>query len=152
MTNSFRIERDSLGEVKVPESAYYGAQTVRARENFPVSGILMPKEFIHVMGIIKKAAAEVNLKLSLLTEDIAEAIVSAADEIIKGKMDGEFVVDVFQTGSGTSTNMNINEVIANRANEILGGKKGEYKFVTPNDHVNLSQSTNDAYPTAIKIA
>lgn len=149
MADSFRIEKDSMGEVKVPDSAYYGAQTVRARENFPVSDILMPKAFIHVLGIIKKATAEVNLQLSLLTGDIAEAIISAADEIIKGKMDGEFVVDVFQTGSGTSTNMNANEVIANRANELMGGKRGQKHPVHPNDHVNMGQSSNDVIPSAI---
>ncbi len=149
MANSFRIESDSLGDVKVPESAYYGAQTVRAQDNFPVSEILMPKEFIHVLGIIKKAAAEVNLQLNLLTGNIAEAIVSVADEITRGEMDGEFVLDVFQTGSGTSTNMNVNEVIANRASELMGGKRGQKYPVHPNDHVNMGQSSNDVIPSAI---
>ena len=151
MDGLFRIEKDSMGNVKVPESAYYGAQTVRARDNFPISGIRMPKAFIRVLGKLKKAAARVNLQLGLLPHNIAEAIFSASDEIINGRMDEEFVVDVFQTGSGTSSNMNVNEVIANRASELMGGSRGQKEPVHPNDHVNMGQSSNDIVPTAIHI-
>jgi fumarate hydratase, class II len=151
MDDRYRIEKDSMGEVKVPESVYYGAQTVRARDNFPISGIRMPTAFIRVLGNIKKAAAEVNLQLGLLPRDIADAILSAAEEVVNGRMDDEFVVDVFQTGSGTSTNMNINEVIANRASELMGGCRGQKDPVHPNDHVNRGQSSNDVIPTAIHV-
>jgi len=151
MDDGYRIEKDSMGEVKVPEPVYYGAQTVRARDNFPISGIRMPTAFIRVLGNVKKAAAEVNLQLGLLPRDIADAILSAADEVVDGKMDDEFVVDVFQTGSGTSTNMNMNEVIANRASELMGGSRGQKEPVHPNDHVNRGQSSNDVIPTAIHV-
>lgn len=151
MNGAYRIEKDSMGEVKVPKSAYYGAQTVRAMENFPISGILMPIEFIRVLGKVKRAAAEVNFKLGLLDREIAEAIFAASDEIINGKMDSEFAVDIFQTGSGTSTNMNMNEVIANRASELMGGSLGQKRPVHPNDHVNRGQSSNDVIPTAIHV-
>jgi len=148
----YRIERDSLGEVKVPDSAYYGAHTQRALENFPISGRRMPREFIRAMGIIKCAAAEANMSLGLLDRELGEAIVRAAREVTEGAFDHEFVVDVYQTGSGTSTNMNANEVIANRAIELLGGTIGTKTPVHPNDHVNRSQSSNDVIPSALHIS
>ena len=147
----YRIERDSMGEVKVPKSAYYGAQTQRAVENFPISGIGFPAKFIRALAIIKHAAASANQELELLDPKIAEVIRKAASEVMEGKLDREFVVDIFQTGSGTSTNMNANEVIANRALELLGKQRGS-KEVHPNDHVNMSQSSNDVIPTAIHIS
>ena len=147
----YRMERDSMGEVKVPKSAYYGAQTQRAVENFPVSGIGFPAKFIRALAIIKHAAASANQELELLDPKIAEVIRKAASEVMEGKLDREFVVDIFQTGSGTSTNMNANEVIANRALELLGKQRGG-KEVHPNDHVNMSQSSNDVIPTAIHIS
>ncbi len=150
--NEYRIETDSLGEVKVPQSAYYGAQTQRASENFPISGYRMPREFIRALGIIKLAAAEANVKLRLLDKKIGNAIVRAAKEVIEAKFDHDFIVDVYQTGSGTSTNMNANEIIANRAIELLGGKIGSKNPVHPNDHVNKGQSSNDVIPSAIHIA
>lgn len=155
MVNSnqkYRIEKDSMGSVKVPAGAYYGAQTQRAIENFPISGRRFGREFLHALGLIKYAAAAANSELGLLGRRIARAIEKASDEVIQGKWDEQFVLDIFQTGSGTSTNMNANEVIANRANEILGGKKGVYHPVHPNDHVNLGQSSNDVFPSAIHIA
>ena len=148
----YRIEIDSLGEVKVPAAEYYGAQTQRALENFPVSGKRMPREFIRAMGIIKLAAAECNMELGLLENKLGKAIVQAAEEVIEGKFDHDFVVDVYQTGSGTSTNMNTNEIIANRAIELLGGEIGSRKPVHPNDHVNKGQSSNDVFPSAIHIS
>ncbi|ACZ41343.1 fumarate lyase [Thermobaculum terrenum ATCC BAA-798] len=148
----FRIERDSMGEVRVPADAYYGAQTQRAVENFPISDLRFPRRFIKALGQIKMAAAEVNADLGLLDPEIARAIVQAAQEVIEGKMDSQFVVDIFQTGSGTSTNMNANEVIANRAIELLGGEIGTKSPVHPNDHVNLGQSSNDVIPTAIHVS
>ena len=147
----YRIERDSMGEVKVPKSAYYGAQTQRAVDNFPVSGIGFPPRFIRALAIIKHAAASANQELGLLDPKIADVIRQAAREVMEGKLDREFVVDIFQTGSGTSTNMNANEVIANRAVELLGKQKGS-KEVHPNDHVNMSQSSNDVIPTAIHVS
>src|SRR2546427_1569729 len=147
----YRVERDSMGEVKVPKSAYYGAQTQRAVENFPISGIGFPPRFIRALAIIKHAAASVNQELGLLDSKTADAIRRAATEVMEGKLDKEFLVDIFQTGSGTSTNMNANEVIANRALEILGKERGS-KEVHPNDHVNMSQSSNDVIPTAIHVA
>ena len=147
----FRIEKDSMGEMQVPASSYYGAQTQRAVINFPISPLRFPRSFIRAMGLIKKAAALVNLDLSRLDKDIAAAIMQAADEVIGGKLDDQFVVDIFQTGSGTSTNMNTNEVIANRAIEIRGGRIGS-REVHPNDHVNMSQSSNDVIPTAIHVS
>lgn len=149
---NYRIETDSMGEVKVPKTAYYGAQTQRAFDNFPVSDKRMPRSFIRALGLIKKAAAETNADLEILDRSIAEAISLAADEVIHGKMDHDFVVDVYQTGSGTSSNMNANEVIANRAIELLGGEIGSKRPVHPNDHVNKGQSSNDVIPTAIHIA
>ncbi|MGQ9859862.1 MAG: class II fumarate hydratase [Thermodesulfobacteriota bacterium] len=148
----FRIERDSMGELRVPVWAYYGAQTQRALENFPISGRRMPRELIHALGLVKLAAARANMDLGLLDLRLGEAISRASMEVAEGRLDGEFVVDVFQTGSGTSTNMNANEVIANRANEILGAPRGAKSPVHPNDHVNMSQSSNDVIPTAIHVA
>ena len=147
----YRIEKDSMGEMQVPVSSYYGAQTQRAVLNFPISGLRFPRPFIRALGLIKKAAAETNLELGLLDEEIAPAILEAAGEVAEGKLDEQFVVDIFQTGSGTSTNMNTNEVIANRAIEIRGGKIGS-RDVHPNDHVNMGQSSNDVIPTAIHVS
>ena len=147
---STRTERDSLGEVQVPADALYGAQTQRAVENFHISGLRPRPAFIWSMGVIKRAAAEVNHDLGLLDAQRAEAIVQAAQEVMDGKWNDQFVVDPFQAGAGTSHNMNVNEVIANRATQIMGGKLGEY-LVHPNDHVNMSQSTNDTIPTAIRL-
>ena len=147
-----RIERDSMGEMPVPAKAYYGAQTARAVENFPISGLRFSRRFVAALGTIKAACARVNMELGLLDPTIGAAIVGAAMEVAEGRLDGEFVVDVFQTGSGTSTNMNANEVIANRALELLGAKRGDKSRVHPNDHVNMSQSTNDVFPTAIHVA
>lgn len=151
---STRIESDLLGEKKLPKDAYYGVQTQRALENFNISWSKLSSHsrFIKALAMVKIAAAKTNNLLGILDTSLCDAIVKAGEEVMTGKFDKEFPVDMIQGGAGTSTNMNINEVIANRANEILGGKKGEYKFITPNDHVNLSQSTNDAYPTSIKIA
>jgi fumarate hydratase class II len=150
MEDNFRIERDSLGELRVPKDALYGVQTQRAVQNFPISGLRPWRAFIWSMATIKRAAAEVNHDLGLLDERRAAAIVQAAQEVIDGKWDDQFVVDPFQAGAGTSHNMNTNEVIANRATQILGGKPGEYE-VHPNDHVNMAQSTNDTIPTAIRL-
>jgi fumarate hydratase class II len=149
---NYRIESDSMGEVKVPAAAYYGAQTQRAVQNFPISGLRFPREFIRAMGLIKRAAARVNLELGFLSQAVAEAIIQAATEAAEGKLDEQFPVDIFQTGSGTSTNMNANEVIANRAIELLGGEVGSKTPVHPNDHVNRGQSSNDVIPTAIHVA
>jgi fumarate hydratase class II len=146
-----RLERDSMGELPVPADAYYGAQTQRAVLNFPISGLTMPPDMIHALARVKAAAAEVNAGLGLLEAKIADAIVAAANEVAEGRLDDQFPIDVYQTGSGTSTNMNLNEVIANRATEILGGDRGT-KLVHPNDHVNTGQSSNDTIPTAIHIA
>ncbi len=148
---NFRTEADSMGEMKVPADAYYGAQTARAVENFPISNLRLPREFIRALGLIKKHGAAANERLKLLPPKISQAVQQAAQEVADGKFDSQFVVDVFQTGSGTSTNMNANEVIANRAIEIVGGKRGD-KSVHPNDHVNKGQSSNDVIPTAIHLA
>ena len=148
----FRIEKDSMGEFKVPAKAYYGANTMRAVVNFPISDLRFPRSFIRAMGEIKKAAAQTNQDLGLLDAKLAKAIIQAADEVADGKLDNQFVLDIFQTGSGTSTNMNANEVIANRAIEVLGGVIGSKKPVHPNDHVNIGQSSNDVIPTAIHLA
>lgn len=150
--SDFRFETDSLGPVKVPAPAYYGAQTQRALENFPISGRRMSREFIRALGIIKGAAAQANMELGLLEPKLGAAIVQAAEEVVDGKFDVDFVVDVYQTGSATSTNMNANEIIANRAIELLGGQIGSKKPVHPNDHVNKGQSSNDVIPTAIHVA
>lgn len=151
MADSVRVERDSLGEKEVPADAYYGIQTVRAIENFPISGLHPYPAFVWAMAAIKKAAAEVNQGLGLLDKSRSQAIAAAAQEVMDGKFTDQFVVDPFQAGAGTSHNMNINEVIANRAIEILDGQKGDYSILSPNDHVNMSQSTNDTIPTAIRL-
>jgi len=148
----WRIERDSLGEVRVPADALYGAQTQRAVENFPVSGLRPYPAWIVATAIVKRAAAEVNMALGHLDREIGEAIVQAAQEIIAGRWHDQFVVDPFQAGAGTSHNMNANEVIANRAGELLGEARGTYRRVHPNDHVNMAQSTNDVIPTVIRIS
>jgi fumarate hydratase class II len=147
-----RIETDSFGPIDVPADHYWGAQTQRSLQNFRIGGETMPLPLIHAYGLLKKAAALTNMKLGLLDAKIGDAIVKAADEVATGKMDAEFPLVVWQTGSGTQTNMNVNEVISNRAIEILGGTKGSKKPVHPNDHVNLSQSSNDSFPTAMHIA
>jgi fumarate hydratase class II len=149
--NEFRVERDSMGEVRVPKQAYYGAQTQRAVENFKISGIGFPVKFIRALALVKFAAAQTNESLGLLDGQKADAIRNAAREVMEGRHDQEFVVDIFQTGSGTSTNMNANEVIANRAAELLGKPRGG-KDIHPNDHVNMGQSSNDVIPTAIHVA
>lgn len=149
---SDRIESDSLGDVKVPSDKYYGAQTQRSFENFKIGNEKFPREFIRAYGILKKSAAIVNNKFGKLPDDILSPIKKAADEVIEGKLDDHFPLVVWQTGSGTQTNMNFNEVISNRAIEILGGELGSKTPVHPNDHVNMSQSTNDTFPTAINIA
>src|SRR2546430_15273565 len=148
----YRIERDSMGEVRVPAGALYGAQTQRAVENFPISGLRFPRPFLRAMGMIKGAAASANQDLKLMDPDMAAAIQQASKEVEDGTHDAEFPLDIFQTGSGTSTNMNANEVIAHRANEILGHPLGEKGVVHPNDHVNMGQSSNDVIPTAIHVA
>jgi len=147
-----RIERDSLGELRVPTRAYYGVQTMRAKENFPISDLRFPRQFIRALGQIKGAAARINMGLGLLDATPGNAIVRATAEVADGALDDQFVLDIFQTGSGTSTNMNANEVIASRANELLGGKRGDKSPVHPNDHVNMGQSSNDVIPTAIHLA
>jgi len=152
MAESFRTERDPLGEVQVPADAYYGAQTQRAVENFPISGLRAPDDLVTATILVKKAAAEANAQLGRLRPDVAAAIVEAADEILGGSLRDQFVVDVYQAGAGTSHNMNANEVLANRAGEILSEPRGTYRRVHPNDHVNEGQSTNDVYPTATRLA
>jgi fumarate hydratase class II len=147
-----RIERDSMGEVKIPDGALWGAQTQRAVENFSISDLCFERRFIHALGHVKRACARANVELGLLDERLADAITQACDEVIAGRWDDQFPVDVFQTGSGTSTNMNANEVIANRAIQLLGGEVGSRAPVHPNDHVNMSQSSNDVIPTAIHVA
>src|SRR5215467_7194018 len=147
-----RIEHDSIGEIRIPAGALYGAQTQRAVENFRISNLRLPREFIRAMGLIKLASARTNMDLGLLDKKIGNAILSAAQEAIDGKLDAHFVVDIFQTGSGTSTNMNTNEVISNRAIQMLGGVVGSRKPVHPNDHVNMGQSSNDVIPTAMHVA
>lgn len=148
---SFRIEKDSMGEIRVPEEAYYGAQTQRAADNFPISSLRFSSPFISALGLIKATAARVNADLGLLDEVRANAIVNAATEVADGKLDEHFVLDIFQTGSGTSTNMNANEVISRRANELLEAD-GAQERVHPNDHVNMGQSSNDTIPTAIRLS
>jgi aspartate ammonia-lyase len=147
-----RKEKDTMGEVEVPDQAYYGVQTARAVANFPISGIRPHPVFIKATAMIKWAAAQANMACGKLDKKIGKAITQAAQQVIDGKWNDQFVVDVFQAGAGTSHNMNTNEVIANLAIESLGGKRGEYKLVHPNDHVNMSQSTNDVFPTAIRVA
>jgi len=149
MSGGFRIERDSLGEVQVPEGALYGAQTQRASENFPISGQRFPRRFIQALGLVKKSAALTNGEQGQLEQALSQAIADAAGEVVEGRWDDEFVLDIYQTGSGTSTNMNANEVIARRAVQML---EGQGLQVHPNDHVNLGQSSNDVIPTAMYIA
>ena len=152
MASNTRIEKDSMGEMAVPAGAYWGAQTQRAIENFPISGYRFGRRFIRALGLIKQSAAKVNRELGKLQPRLADLIVQAAQEVVGGKLDDHFVLDVFQTGSGTSTNMNANEVIANRAIELAGGTIGSRDPVHPNDHVNMGQSSNDVIPTAIHVA
>src|SRR3990172_4160998 len=147
----YRIERDPIGELSAPESAYYGIQTRRAVENFPISGLTAPPELVTATVQVKKAAATANASLGRLDEKIAGAIARAADEILGGALRDQFVVDVYQAGAGTSHNMNTNEVLANRAGEILGEPRGTYRRGGPPDHVNMGQSTNDVYPTATRL-
>jgi fumarate hydratase class II len=149
---SVRIERDTMGEVAVPEEALYGAQTARAVMNFPISGIGIGREMIRALGLIKKAAALVNRDVGRLGSELCDAIGAAAEEVIEGSLDVHFPVDIFQTGSGTSSNMNLNEVISNRAIHLHGGIVGSKSPVHPNDHVNMGQSSNDVFPTAIHVA
>jgi fumarate hydratase class II len=151
MKTETRTETDSMGSMQVPADVYYGAQTARAVDNFPISPLRFPRQFIRALGLIKKHAAKANESLGLLPDRLSGAIQQASQEVVDGRLDSQFVVDIFQTGSGTSTNMNANEVIANRAIEILGGKRGD-KSVHANDHVNLGQSSNDVIPTAIHVA
>jgi fumarate hydratase class II len=146
-----RTEKDSLGEMKVPHAAHWGAQTQRAVENFPISGLRFPRGFIEALGLIKRAAADTNRELGLLDARVAEDVIAAADEVAAGRLDDHFVLDIFQTGSGTSTNMNANEVIANRALQIRAAAPGS-KAIHPNDHVNLGQSSNDVIPSAMQVA
>jgi aspartate ammonia-lyase len=148
---AFRTERDSLGARRVPAAAYYGIQTFRAVENFPISGLRLQPEMVRAYALIKKAAAQANAAVGQLPRRYAAAIGRACDEILRGKLTDQFVVDVYQAGAGTSFNMNANEVIANRANELLGARRGTYRHVRPNDHVNMAQSTNDTFPTAIRL-
>ncbi|SDC10046.1 aspartate ammonia-lyase [Shouchella lonarensis] len=150
--SEYRIERDLLGEKQVPKEAYYGIQSLRAQDNFPITGYPPHPALIHAFGYVKKAAALANRDVGVLRPNIADAIARASEEVIAGKLDNHFIVDAIQGGAGTSFNMNANEVIANRAIELLGGVKGDYMQVSPNTHVNMAQSTNDAFPTAIHIA
>ena len=148
----YRTERDPLGEIRVPADAYYGGQTQRAVENFPISGLTAYPELVTATLLIKKAAAETNRDLGRLDREVADAIVKAADEVLAGHLRDQFVIDIYQAGAGTSHNMNANEVLANRAAELLGGTRGDYSRVHPNDHVNMGQSTNDVFPTATRLA
>ena len=152
MKNDYREEKDSMGVVKVPMDSYYGAQTQRAADNFNISDLSLPFSFIRALCLIKKCAAKANIKLGIINEDHGKNIVNASDEILNGSLKNQFIVDLFQTGSGTSTNMNANEVIAGRANEIMTGKRGGKSPIHPNDHVNAGQSSNDVIPTAIHVS
>src|SRR5919199_6409121 len=152
MADSTRMEKDPLGELAVPADALYGVQTMRARQNFPISGLRPLEPFVLAQVWIKKAAALTHKETGRLEARLADAIVRAADEVLDGQHRDQFVVDPYQAGAGTSHNMNVNEVLANRANEILGGKRGKYAPVHPNDHVNMAQSTNDVIPTTIRLA
>ncbi|MEM6425544.1 MAG: lyase family protein, partial [Cyanobacteria bacterium P01_D01_bin.128] len=147
----YRIETDSMGERQIPAGAYYGIQTLRAVENFPISGIKPLSTYVDACVLIKKAAAIANGELGCIPAEISQAIVNAADEVLAGHLRDQFVVDIYQAGAGTSHHMNVNEVLANRALELLGGSKGDYQRISPNDHVNYGQSTNDVIPTAIRI-
>jgi len=147
-----RVEHDPLGEHTVPADAYYGIQTVRASENFPISGLHAPADLVTATVLIKRAAARANVELGRLEARVGEAIIESADEIVNGALRDQFIVDIYQAGAGTSHNMNVNEVLANKASEVLGGAKGEYRLVHPNDHVNMGQSTNDVFPSATRVA
>jgi aspartate ammonia-lyase len=151
-SDNFRIEKDFLGEKKVPINAYYGVQTMRAVENFPITGYQIDEALIRAMAMVKKASAYANSEIGQLDKNVANAIMAAADEVMEGKLHDQFIVDPIQGGAGTSINMNTNEVLANRALEILGEVKGNYKVISPNSHVNMAQSTNDAFPTAIHLS
>jgi len=151
MSNNYRLEKDSMGEKKLPANVYYGIQTLRATENFPISGIKPLPTYVDACILIKKATAIANGELDCIASDLSQAIVQAADEVLDGKLRDQFVVDVYQAGAGTSHHMNVNEVLANRALELLGDEKGNYQRVSPNDHVNYGQSTNDVIPTAIRV-
>src|SRR5437762_11769634 len=148
----YRTERDPLGELQVTADAYYGIQTARAVENFPISGLRAPADLVTATVLVKKAAAEANAALGRLDPVIARAIAAACDEVLSGRLRDQFVVDVYQAGAGTSHNMNANEVLANRAAELLGEPRGTYTRVHPNDHVNMGQSTNDVFPSATRLA
>src|SRR5260221_1814000 len=150
--NATRTEKDSIGIKEIPARVYYGIQTARAVENYPISGMRAHPTLIRAIGMVKEAAAEANRELGLVDKQIANAIIQAAQEVAQGKWNAEFVVDVFQAGVGVSFHMNTNEVIANRAIEILGGELGDYSRVHPNDHVNYGQSTNDVFPTGMRLA
>src|SRR5699024_325387 len=152
MSDTFRIEKDTMGAMKVPSDKLWGAQTQRSLQNFKISTEKMPKALIYGLAIVKRSAAKVNMDLGHLDAKEAAAIMQAADEVLAGKHDTEFPLSVWQTGSGTQTNMNMNEVLANRASEILGGVRGEERLVHPNDDVNKAQSSNDSFPTAMHIA
>src|SRR5690625_377832 len=152
MEVNHRVEKDFLGEKKIPHEVYYGIQTARAYENFPITGRQIDSHLIKALAIVKKSAAKANMKVGQLDQEIGEAIIAASDEIINGQFHDQFIVDPIQGGAGTSSNMNANEVIANRALEILGHEKGNYTLVNPNNHVNMAQSTNDVFPTANRIA
>ena len=151
MNQDYRTEQDSMGSKQIPADVYYGIQTLRARENFPISGIKPLATYVDACILIKKAAAIANGELGCIDGEISRAIVQAADEVLEGKLRDQFVVDIYQAGAGTSHHMNVNEVLANRALEILGDVKGNYQRVSPNDHVNYGQSTNDVIPTAIRV-
>lgn len=151
MASSFRIEKDFLGEVQVPAQVYYGIFTSRALQNFPISGIRANPKFIKSLALIKSACATANLKLNLLDRSLAEAVIQAAGEVAVGKFQDQFIPDVFQAGAGTPFNMNMNEVLSNRANELLGKPLGSYFPIHPNNHVNMAQSSNDVIPTALRI-
>src|SRR5436305_8159480 len=149
---NLRLEKDSIGTREIPADVYYGIQTARAVENYPISGMRAHPTLIRAFGMVKQAAAEANKTLGLVDEKRADAMIRASQEVIEGKWNHQFVVDVFQAGAGVSFHMNTNEVIANRAIEILGGKLGDYNIVHPNDHVNYGQSTNDVFPTGMRLA
>src|SRR5258706_9731135 len=151
-SQNMRLEKDSIGPKDIPADVYYGIQTARAVENYPISGMRAHPTLIRAIGMVKNAAAEANRDLALVDKQIANAIIQAAQEVQQGKWNNEFVVDVFQAGAGVSFHMNSNEVIANRAIEILGGTLGDYSKVHPNDHVNYGQSTNDVFPTGMRLA
>ena len=152
MSDTIRVESDSFGELEVPADKYFGAQTARSLINFPISTERMPDSMVNALGVLKRSAAKVNMDLGVLDKEIGNAIIQAATEVSEGKLNDNFPLSIWQTGSGTQTNMNSNEVISNRAIEILGGELGSKSPVHPNDHVNMGQSSNDTFPTAMHIA